>query len=110
MPNGKGIIETVQGLLDKEENIPDKTALKLTLGLMLEVHTTITDKVIPRLDAVDCNLIAQKARLELMERKSIVLWVEKHPKLAVFTISFIVITGTVIDLRVLIAKALGIEL
>ena len=109
MANGKGIITRVQTLLSEKETIPVKTALRLTLELMIEMHTAVIEQG---------NLISEHAKslevqrltLEDLKRKSIVCWAERHPKLAVFLISLTLIVATMIDFRVVIAKALGIDL
>jgi len=109
MANGKGIIERVQTLLGEKETIPVKTALRLTLELMIEMHTAIEKQSIQiteNIKAIELN----RLRLDVLERKSIVCWAERHPKLAVFVVTLVLVLGTVVDLRVIIAKALGIDL
>ena len=109
MANGSGIINRVQDLLSEKETIPVKTALRLTLELMLEMHTAIIEQgnlIIEHAKALE----AQRLKLEALERKSIVCWAERHPKLAVFVISLTLVLGTIIDLRVVIAKLLGVDL
>ena len=76
---------------------------------MLEMHKSILDQA---------NLISehakalevQRLKLEALERKSIVCWAERHPKLSVFVISLVLVLGTIIDLRVVVAKLLGVDL
>ena len=109
MANGKGIIERVQTLLGEKETIPVKTALRLTLELMIEMHTAITDQggqISDNIKLIELN----RLRVDALERKSIICWAERHPKLAIFFATLVLILGTVIDLRVVIAKALGIDL
>jgi hypothetical protein len=109
MVNGKGIIERVQALLGEKETIPVKTALRLTLELMLEMHAAIEKQAGAILSHANA-LEVQRLRLEALERKSIVCWMERHPKLTVFAISLSLIIAVAIDLKVIIAKALGIDL
>jgi len=109
MANGKGIIERVQTLLGEKDTIPVKTALRLTLELMVEMHTAITDQgdqIKENINLIELN----RLRVDALERKSIICWAERHPKLAIFFATLVLILGTVIDLRVVIAKALGIDL
>ena len=109
MANGKGIIERVQTLLGEKDTIPVKTALRLTLELMVEMHTAIIEQGDQISDNIK-NIELTRLRIDSLERKSIICWAERHPKLAVFLVSLVLILGTVIDLRVVIAKALGIDL
>ena len=109
MANGKGIIERVQTLLGEKDTIPVKTALRLTLELMVEMHTAITEQagqISDNIKLIELN----RLRVDALERKSIICWAERHPKLAIFFATLVLILGTVIDLRVVIAKALGIDL
>jgi len=109
MANGKGIIERVQTLLGEKETIPVKTALRLTLELMIEMHTAIEKQSIQITENIK-TIELNRLRLDVLERKSIVCWAERHPKLAVFVVTLVLVLGTVVDLRVIIAKALGIDL
>lgn len=102
MANGKKIIEKVQSLLKEERAIPVKTALNLTLELLVELHGIVTEQ--------GKEIQGHNESIESLKRHSILLWIEKHPKAAVFLISLIIIMATLIDLRVVIAKALGIDL
>jgi hypothetical protein len=109
MANGKGIIERVQNLLGEKETIPVKTALRLTLELMLEMHKAIEDQagqIADNIKLIELN----RLRVDAIERKSIVCWAERHPKLAVFVVTVVLVLGTIVDIRVVIAKALGIDL
>ena len=44
MANSKGIITKVQSLLKEERAIPVKTALNLTLELLVEMHGVLTEQ------------------------------------------------------------------
>jgi len=99
MANGKRIIETVQSLLEKPEAIPLPTALNLTLELLLDLHKSITEKVIPDVEV-------NKKRLDALERKSIICWMERHPKLTVFLLSLWIVLITLVDIRVVLQKIL----
>lgn len=101
MANGKGVIETVQSLLEKPEAIPLPTALNLTLELLLELHKTMTEKVAPQ---VDLNV----KRLDALERKSIVCWMERHPKLTLFLLSLWIVLSTTIDSHEFFLKILAL--
>lgn len=108
MPNGKGIIARVQELLKEEGTpIPVKTALRLTLELMLEMHGAVSEQALILTEHAKM-LEVQRLKLEALERKSIVCWMERHPKLAVFFGTLILLMITLIDFRVVILKVLGI--
>ena len=102
MANGKKIIEKVQSLLKEERAIPVKTALNLTLELLVDLHTIVTEQGL--------DIKTNRKSIEVLERNSILMWCQRHPKLSVFVVGFIIITSTVLDLRVVIAKALNIDL
>ena len=102
MANGSELIKEVKGLLEEDRAISTKSALKLSLGLQVVLHDSVTKQG----DLIKAN----KDKLDLLERKNIILWLEKHPKVALFVVAVIAITGTIVDLRVVIAKALNIDL
>jgi len=102
MTNGSELIKEVKELLDQDRAIPVKSALKLSLGMQVVLH----DQVAEQGKAVKANT----ERLKLLETKNIILWIEGHPKVALFVVTIIVILSTVVDLRVVIAKALNIDL
>jgi len=102
MPNGIGIIETVKTLLKEERAISTKTALNLTLELLLELHKAVTD--------AQAQMGLMNKRLEIVERNSILLWISLHPKLAIFIVTLFIVITTLVDMRVLISKALGFGL
>ena len=107
MANGTGTIETIKELLREETAIPTKTALTLTLEMLLELHKAVIQQgyvVKANTALIELN----KKKYEALERKSIVLWMERHPKLTVFLATLIVVLSTVIDLREVISKVLGL--
>ena len=102
MANGADIIEDVKALLKEERSISTKTALNLTLSLLLELHKAVKD--------AEAQMIVVNKRVEVLERNSIMLWVCKHPKLAVFIVTLFIVITTLVDLRVVVGKALGLGL
>jgi hypothetical protein len=51
---------------------------------------------------------ADHERLQKVEDASIILWAQGHPKLTVFLFSVVIIAWGLIDVREVIAKALGL--
>ncbi len=102
MANGSGIIEEVKALLKEERAISTKTALKLTLGVQMELYNAVKD--------AEEQMKGINKRVEILESKSIVLWIGNHPKAALLIVSIFVVLTTVVDLRVVLAKALRIDL
>ena len=102
MANGSGIIEEVKALLAEERSISTKTALRLTLGVQMELYKAVKD--------AEEQMGKVRNRVEVLEEKSIILWIGNHPKLAVFILTVFIVLTTVIDLRVVFAKALHIDL
>ena len=102
MANGTDIIENVKALLKEERSISTKTALNLTLSMLLELHKAVKD--------AEDQMVSMNKRLEVVERNSIMLWVCKHPKLAVFIVTLFVVITTLVDLRLVVGKALGLGL
>lgn len=102
MANGSTIIEDVKALLAEEKAISTKTALRLMLGSQLELHKAVKD--------AETQMQKMSGRVEILERKSIMLWISNHPKLALVIVSIFVVLTTVVDLRVVLAKALHIDL
>ena len=100
--NDAGVIEEVRTLLSEDKAISTKSALKLSLRLQVKMYNQIKEQ--------GGMIKANTDRLDVVERASILMWAQRHPKLAVILISIIVVLSTVLDLRVVIAKALGIDL
>jgi len=100
--NDSGVIEEVRTLLSEESAISTKSALKLSLRLQMKMYGQLKEQA---------GLIKSNTdRIANVERASIVLWMHQHPKLTAFLVGVVVILGTIIDLRIVIAKALGIDL
>ena len=102
MANGSGIIENVKALLKEERSISTKTALNLTLELLLELHKAVK--------SAEDQMVTINKRLEVVERNSIMLWMGRHPKLTVFIVTLFIVIATLVDMRVLVGKALGLGL
>lgn len=100
--NDSGIIEEVRTLLSENKAISTKSALKLSLRLQVKMYNQLKEQ--------GGLITANTKRLDVVERLNIVMWMQRHPKLAIFIITIILIAGTIIDLRVVLAKALGIDL
>jgi len=109
MANGEGIIQTVKDLLSEDRAITQKTAQRLTLEMMLELHKAVKFQE-NSISDTGKKLDIESKRLDALERKSIICWIERHPKLAIFVITLTIILTAVVDLRVILAKALGIDL
>jgi hypothetical protein len=73
--NGETIKE-VKALLADEGAIKTPTALRLTLQLMSDMYE--------KLDKQGEESAALCKRMDAVEKSSIVLWVQKHPKSAIF--------------------------
>jgi hypothetical protein len=102
MANGTDIIENVKALLKEERSISTKTALNLTLSLLLELHKAVKE--------AEVQMTSVNKRVEILERNSIMLWISRHPKLAVFIVTLFIVITTLVDLRVLVSKSLGLGL
>ena len=100
--NDVGVLEEIRTLLSEDRAISTKSALKLSLRLQVKMYGQMKDQG---------ELIKAHAKqLEVLERVSIMMWIGKHPKLATAIITIVIVLSTVLDLRVVIAKALGIDL
>jgi hypothetical protein len=102
MANGIDIIENVKALLKEERSISTKTALNLTLSLLLELHKAVKE--------AEVQMTTVNKRVEILERNSIMLWISRHPKLAVFIVTLFIVITTLVDLRVLVSRSLGLGL
>ena len=100
--NDTGVIEEVRTLLSEQSAISTKSGLKLSLRLQMKMYNTLTEQG---------KLIRSNSdRIANVERSSIIMWTQRHPKLTIFLVATVVILTTLIALRVVIAKALGIDL
>lgn len=102
MANGDGIVSEVKELLKEDRAISTKSALRMALAMQVELHKVVKEQ--------GDTLKTHGDKLEVIERASIVMWMQKHPKATLFIATVILITGTLVDLRVVIAKALNIDI
>ena len=102
MANGTGIVTEVKDMLKEDRAISTKSALRMTLAMQVELHKVVKD--------LGDKVTENSKRLDKVEGSSIVMWMQRHPKLAVLIAGITVVVATLIDLRVVIAKALGIDI
>jgi hypothetical protein len=102
MANGEGIVAEVKELLSEDRAISTKSALRMALAMQVELHKVVK--------AQGVLITANSKRLEKVENSSIIIWAQRHPKLTLFFVTLVVILGTILDLRVVIAKALNIDI
>ena len=100
--NDVGVIEEIRTLLSEDKAISTKSALKLSLRLQVKMYGQMKEQGVA--------ITGHGTRLDALERSSIMMWIGKHPKLATAIITIVIVTSTVLDLRVIIAKVLGIDL
>lgn len=100
MANGE-IIEEVKNLLESDDkDLPIKSAVRLMLTLQMQQYADAKQ----RGDKIDAMLV----RLERVERTSIVLWVLRNPKLALFLAGLGLVLSLMVDLRAVLLRALGL--
>ena len=104
MANGSdsALIKEVKSLLEEDRAISTKSALKLSLGMQVMLHDKVTEQ--------GKSITANTDKLKVLESKNIMMWIEKHPKLLLFIVTVIIVMTTIVDMRVVIAKALNIDL
>lgn len=71
------IVDQISAILEENGTVTEKTRNRLLLMAVRE----ILEKV-EQIDSLDASSKAQDKRIEVLERKSIILWAEKHPKAA----------------------------
>ena len=117
MANGETLRE-IKEMVAQEGAIKMQTAMRLSLDLQaqmfekMELQNRAHIELAQRVASVesDLRLKANKEDVEKVEQASIVLWMQKHPKLTTAIIlGYIFITG-VLDVRQVLAYALGMKL
>jgi len=100
MANGSTIKE-IKTLLSVGGTIPTKTALRLSLDLQLQIFEKQALQ-----DAKNKEI---EDRLGVVEKNSLVMWVQKNPKLSIFIVSVYVVVANVISVKEVLAQALGVK-
>ena len=91
----------VRTILERDKKVPQSVVNRLILALLADQTERLT-----------ATLVAQKEqdeRIAKVEEKSILLWVEKHPRLALFLLSIGIILHAVMqEYGPALAKAMGL--
>lgn len=88
-----GMLKKADEFLQEEKTISTRTGLRLLIEMMAEEFRAL-DAMIENHNSQTKLLLDQQKRLDNLERKSIVLFIEKNPKTAfLFTIGIIVVSN-----------------
>lgn len=99
MSNGETVKE-IKSLLSEPGAIKPTTAQRLTLELMTQLYD--------KMERYEGNQKVLLDRVDSLEKKSIIIWIENNPKLFTFLISVYLLLTQVVDLKSIVSKALGI--
>lgn len=101
MTNGETITEVKNLLAEGDKTIPTKTALRLSLGLQLQIFERQIEQENKQKEL--------EQRIKKQEDTNIVLWVQNNPKLSVFLLTVYLIVASLVSWKDVVAKALGIQ-
>ena len=99
MANGETITE-IKSLLAEDGAIKTTTALRLSLDLQLQIFE--------RQNKQDERIKALEEKVKAVEDSSIVMWVNRNPKLSFFLVSLYLVVASLVDFKEAIAKAIGL--
>ncbi len=111
MANGQTIHE-IQKLLSEKGAIKTQTALRLSLELQAQIYQKQVEQdekirmLEEKINGVRTELQGQ---VDIVKGASIVLWVQRNPKFAAFLLTLYVVLAATVDVRTLLAKALGVH-
>ena len=112
MANGETLKE-IKSLLSEQGAIKTSVAMRLMLDLMSQLYEKIDEYheeqllQSTRLDLIEKNMTD---RVEKVERASIVLWVQNHPKIAIAIMTAYLVVSATLDVRQVLAATLGVKL
>ena len=100
MANGE-ILQEINELLKEDGAIKQSTALRLMLKMQAETYQKIQAQADKQAEL--------EARIKKQEDTNIVLWIQNNPKLSFFLLTLYLIVASVVNIRDLLASAIGIK-
>jgi len=99
--NGDTINE-IKDLLSEKGAITTQTALRLSLSLQAQIYEHVRSR--------DEEIESLKGRVKVVEDNSIILWMQKNPKLTLLIVTIYLILSALVDWSDVLAKAIGLKL